>query len=74
MFLSSGCVLITSFSRTLKIVVGQNFPNTLTFLGQTGTRLSYQARRSSATHSSTSDLNVLHLKALATLVTTPFEG
>ena len=54
MFLSSGCVLFTFLSHTLLIVMGL-----LMFLGQAGTFLSFQARCSSATRSSTSDLTVL---------------
>ena len=38
---------------------GRKFHTTLMFLGQAGTFLSFQARRSSATHSSTSDLTVV---------------
>ena len=40
---------------------GPKFYKTLMFLGQAGMFLSFQARRSSATRSSTSDLTVLHL-------------
>ena len=57
MFLSSGCVLIT-YSAECN---GPKFHKTLMFLGQAGMFLSFQARRSSATRSSTSDLTVSRL-------------
>ena len=53
-FLSPGCVLI-SYSAECN---AQKLYKTLMFLGQAGTFLSFQARRSSAMRSSTSDLTV----------------
>ena len=61
--LRSYCVVI-SYTTDFN---GPKIRKTLMFLGQAGTFLSFQARRSSATRSSTSDLTVHELSCLCVL-------